>query len=107
MDDSRRSRTRIGRAVVRIYNLIALKTGQLNFSQETALIPLHAAASKPAQKAYLGTFLFAATSLILFVISSFAYGLFYYNYVPQNSVERVIYLQFGYILNRFLLADVY
>ena len=59
------------------------------------MLPLHAATSKPALKAYLGTFFFAATSLLLFGISSLAYVLFYYNYVPQNSVERVIHLQFG------------
>ncbi|KAL6718943.1 CCR4-NOT core subunit cdc39 [Lecanora helva] len=62
---------------------------------DTALLPFHAATSKPARKAYLGTFIFAATSLFLFALSSLAYILFYYNYVPQNSVERVIHLQFG------------
>lgn len=63
--------------------------------------------SKPAQKAYLGTFLFAATSLILFFISSIAYGLFYYNYVPQNTVERVIHLQFGYVICSFIVTGIY
>ena len=65
--------------------------------KETALLPLNAAISKPAQKAYLGTSLFIATSFILFGIASLAYALFYYNYVPQNNVERVIHLQFGYV----------
>ncbi|KAL8846971.1 MAG: hypothetical protein Q9221_007965, partial [Calogaya cf. arnoldii] len=62
---------------------------------ETALIPFHAAVSKPAQKAYLGTFLFATTSLFLLGLSTIAYALFYFNYVPQVSVERTIHLQFG------------
>ncbi|KAL9041268.1 MAG: hypothetical protein Q9180_001395 [Flavoplaca navasiana] len=51
---------------------------------ETALVPFHAAVSKPAQKAYLGTFLFATTSLFLLGLSTIAYALFYFNYVPQN-----------------------
>ncbi|KAI4259751.1 MAG: hypothetical protein L6R42_004413 [Xanthoria sp. 1 TBL-2021] len=62
---------------------------------ETALLPFHAAVSKPAQKAYLGTFLFATTSLFLLALSTIAYALFYFNYVPQVSVERTIHLQFG------------
>ncbi|KAL8658238.1 MAG: hypothetical protein Q9226_001148 [Calogaya cf. arnoldii] len=62
---------------------------------ETALVPFHAAVSKPAQKAYLGTFLFATTSLFLLGLSTVAYALFYFNYVPQVSVERTIHLQFG------------
>ncbi|KAL8926299.1 MAG: hypothetical protein Q9208_003021 [Pyrenodesmia sp. 3 TL-2023] len=63
--------------------------------RETALIPFHAAVSKPAQKAYLGTFLFTTTSLFLLGLSTAAYALFYYNFVPQVSVERAIHLQFG------------
>ncbi|KAL8726707.1 MAG: hypothetical protein Q9166_006575 [cf. Caloplaca sp. 2 TL-2023] len=62
---------------------------------ETALVPFHAAISKPAQKAYLRTFLFTTTSLFLFGLSTIAYALFYYNFVPQVSVERTIHLQFG------------
>ncbi|MCJ1253250.1 hypothetical protein MMC24_001061 [Lignoscripta atroalba] len=62
---------------------------------DTALVPIHAAVSKPAQKAYLGTFLFAATSIALFCVSTIAYTLFYYNYVPHIGVERTIHLQFG------------
>ncbi|KAL8699991.1 MAG: hypothetical protein Q9201_005686 [Fulgogasparrea decipioides] len=62
---------------------------------ETALIPFHALTSKPAQKAYLGTFLLASTSLFLLAISTTAYLLFYWNFVPQVSVERTIFLEFG------------
>lgn len=65
--------------------------------QDKALLPVHAAVSKPAQRAYLGTFLFATTSLILVFISTVAYVLFYYSYVPQIGVERTIHLQFGYM----------
>ncbi|MCJ1371334.1 hypothetical protein MMC20_002549 [Loxospora ochrophaea] len=60
----------------------------------TALIPVHAAVSKPAQRAYLGTFLFTATTLLLLCVSTIAYTLFYYNYVPQVALERTIHLQF-------------
>lgn len=72
------------------------RSGLIARAIETALVPVHAAVSKPAQRAYLGTFLFAATSILLFCVSSVAYTLFYYNYVPQNSVERVVHLQFGH-----------
>jgi seipin len=53
--------------------------------------------SKPAQRAYLGTFVFAATSLIVLTLSTIAYTLFYYNYVPTIGVEKTIHLQFGYL----------
>ncbi|KAL8900443.1 MAG: hypothetical protein Q9207_005691 [Kuettlingeria erythrocarpa] len=55
----------------------------LGRTRETALIPFHAAVSKPAQKAYLGTFLFTTTSLFLLGLATVAYALFYYNFVPQ------------------------
>ncbi|KAL9070384.1 MAG: hypothetical protein Q9161_004943 [Pseudevernia consocians] len=71
------------------------RSGLIARALETAFLPIHAAVSKPAQRAYLGTFLFAATSILLCCVSSVAYTLFYYNYVPQNSVERVVHLQFG------------
>ena len=57
---------------------------------------MQVATSKPAQKAYLGTLLFAIASCILIAVSTVAYALFYYNYIPQIGVERVIHLQFGY-----------
>lgn len=60
------------------------------------MVPFHAVLSKPAQKAYLGSFLLATTSLFLLALSTIAYALFYFNYVPQVSVERTIHLQFGY-----------
>jgi len=39
--------------------------------------------------------LFLTTSTILLTISSTAYGFFYYNYIPQINLERVLYLQYG------------
>lgn len=60
------------------------------------MIPVHAVVSRPARRAYLSTFLFATASAFLFGISGLAYTLFYYSYVPQISIERVIHLQFGY-----------
>ncbi|KAI4288994.1 MAG: hypothetical protein L6R35_001740 [Caloplaca aegaea] len=74
-----------------------LEQGRAAFEKlrEIALYPFHVAVSKPAQKAYLGTFLLATTSLFLLAVSTVAYALFYYNFVPQVSVERTIHLQFG------------
>ncbi|MCJ1473821.1 hypothetical protein MMC13_002473 [Lambiella insularis] len=69
--------------------------GLLKKATDTALVPVQLAVSKPAQRAYLGTFLFATISLILICTSTIAYLLFYYNYVPQVGVERTIHLQFG------------
>lgn len=35
------------------------------------------------------------TSTVLLTISSTAFGFFYYNYIPQINLERVLYLQYG------------
>lgn len=70
------------------------------------MTPVRAALSKPAQRAYLGTFVFAATGLTLLGIATVAYVLFYLNFVPQVGFERVIHLQFGYG-NPYQLADGY
>lgn len=64
--------------------------------QNTALAPFRAISSKTAQKAYLGTILFTLASLVLLCISTAAYLLFYYSFVPQIGLERVVHLQFGY-----------
>lgn len=88
-------RSAVSKAVVTNPRTPQLQPIQLTPPQATALIPLRSAISKPAQKAYLSTFLFAFASLALFAISTVAYTLFYYNYVPQVGVERVIHLQFG------------
>ncbi|KAK0121388.1 hypothetical protein ONS96_011561 [Cadophora gregata f. sp. sojae] len=59
------------------------------------LKPVRVATSKPARKTYLNTILFMITSSILLGLAVFAYILFYYNYVPQIGIERVIHLQYG------------
>ena len=78
------------------YQALELRSHMLRFAlQDTALVPVHAAVSKPAQRAFLGTLLFTLASCILIAISSIAYVTFYYNFIPQIGVERVIHLQFG------------
>jgi seipin len=63
--------------------------------QSTVLVPVHLATSRPAIKAYLSTLLFLAFSLILVAISTTAYVLFYYSYVPQLGLETTLHLQYG------------
>ncbi|EXJ83031.1 hypothetical protein A1O3_06848 [Capronia epimyces CBS 606.96] len=58
------------------------------------LAPVHLLTSRVAVKAYLSTLLLLTTSTILIAVSSTAYGLFYYNYIPQINLERVVYLQY-------------
>ncbi|KIW10475.1 hypothetical protein PV08_11439 [Exophiala spinifera] len=60
-----------------------------------ALTPVRILTSRTAIKAYLGTLLFLITSTVLLTISSTAFGFFYYNYIPQINLERVLYLQYG------------
>src|SRR2546423_3310655 len=63
--------------------------------QSTLLVPVHAATSRSAIKAYLSTLLFLTYSLILIAISTSAYTLFYYSYVPQLAIEVTLHLQYG------------
>jgi len=58
--------------------------------------PVRVATSKPARQTYLNTVLFMITSAILLGIAMVAYLLFYFNYVPQISVERIIHLQYRF-----------
>ncbi|KAI9786638.1 MAG: hypothetical protein M1839_006189 [Geoglossum umbratile] len=60
-----------------------------------ALAPFRVAVSKPAQRAYIRTLLFILTGALLLVSAIVAYVVFYYNYIPQIGVERVVHLQFG------------
>jgi hypothetical protein len=60
--------------------------------------------SKPAQRAYVGTVLFFLAGLVLFGLAVVAYALFYYNFIPQIGVERVVHLQFGYVQGIFFMA---
>ncbi|GCB25131.1 seipin homolog [Aspergillus awamori] len=57
-----------------------------------ALRPL---VSKRAQKIYLGAFLFFCTAIAMIVTSTVAYGVFYYRFIPQAGLERIVHLQFG------------
>jgi seipin len=63
--------------------------------QSTILAPVHIATSRPAIKAYLSTILFLVFAFILFSLSTAAYLFFYYSYIPQIDLSRVIYLQYG------------
>ena len=60
------------------------------------LKPVRIATSKSARQTYLNTLLIMITSTILLVLAVIAYILFYFNYVPQIGIERVIHLQYGY-----------
>jgi seipin len=62
--------------------------------QNTVFVPLRALVSIRAQRAYLGTFLFVGTSIVLLGVASVAYWIFYFNYVPQVGLERIVHLQF-------------
>ncbi|EFQ98190.1 hypothetical protein MGYG_01226 [Nannizzia gypsea CBS 118893] len=58
------------------------------------LRPIQAATSKTAQRSYINLFLFTCATFALFGISTIAYWVFYYNFVPQISLERQIHLQY-------------
>ncbi|KAK4935240.1 hypothetical protein LTR10_023667 [Elasticomyces elasticus] len=59
-----------------------------------AVAPIRILTSRNAIKAYLSTILFLTTSTILLTISSTAFGFFYYRYIPQINLERVLYLDY-------------
>lgn len=61
------------------------------------LRPVRLASSKPAQKAYLTTALFTATAGVLLGLASTTYLLFYWNFIPDIGVEKVVYLQYGLV----------
>ncbi|TAQ87176.1 hypothetical protein B7494_g4488 [Chlorociboria aeruginascens] len=62
---------------------------------DIVLKPVRIAISKPARQTYLNTILFLTTSTILLGLAIIAYIIFYYNYVPQMGIQRVIHLQYG------------
>lgn len=68
---------------------------RLILGQSTVLVPVNIATSRPAIKAYLSTLLFLTFSLILIAVSTTAYALFYYSYVPQLGLEATLHLQYG------------
>ncbi|KAI2628154.1 hypothetical protein GGS21DRAFT_527997, partial [Xylaria nigripes] len=57
--------------------------------------PYRVATSPTAKRTYLGTLLFAYTSLILLVIAALGYPVFYYNYIPKKLVALPIHLQYN------------
>lgn len=59
------------------------------------MYPFQLAISPTAIKIYLTTTLFLATSFVLLSTSTTAFGLFYYNFIPQTDLERPIYLQYA------------
>jgi seipin len=62
--------------------------------QNTALVPLRIAISKPAQRAYLTSVLFFSTCFFLLLVSIAAYIAFYWTYIPRIGFTRPIHLQF-------------
>ena len=62
--------------------------------QNTALLPLRIAVSKPAQRAYLTSVLFFSTCFFLLIVSIAAYLAFYWSYIPRIGFSRPIHLQF-------------
>jgi hypothetical protein len=62
--------------------------------KDAALTPFRFAVSKPAQRAYISTFLIGLTSITLLGTAVTAYVLFYYTYVPVRGFSRPIHLQF-------------
>lgn len=72
-------------------------SSQADVRQTAVIRSLRALVSKPAQKAYLGTFLFIITSILMLCVSAVAYWIFYYKFIPQVGLERVVHLQFGYV----------
>ncbi|RPA83690.1 hypothetical protein BJ508DRAFT_360369 [Ascobolus immersus RN42] len=58
--------------------------------------PLRPLTSPPALRAYLTTVLAILTALALLFLSSIAYIIFYYNYVPSAFVEKDIPLQYTF-----------
>lgn len=67
---------------------------QLTHLQNTALLPLRIAISKPAQRAYLTSVLFFSTCFLLLLVSIAAYLAFYWTYIPRIGFSRPIHLQF-------------
>lgn len=55
----------------------------------------HPFVSQKAQKAYTGTLFMFVAGICLAFVSVVAYAIFYYKFIPQVGLERVIHLQFG------------
>ncbi|CAD6506305.1 BgTH12-07231, partial [Blumeria graminis f. sp. triticale] len=57
--------------------------------------PAHKLAFRSSQQLYLNSVLFSSAISILLGVAAFAYALFYYSYVPQIGVQRIVHLQYG------------
>lgn len=51
--------------------------------------------SKPALRAYIQTFVFALTSLLLLVVAIVSYLIFYSNFIPRIGVHKPLYFKYG------------
>ncbi|PYH65191.1 seipin [Aspergillus vadensis CBS 113365] len=69
--------------------------GVVSDVMHTVTVYLRPLVSKRAQKIYLGAFLFFCTAIAMIVTSTVAYGVFYYRFIPQAGLERIVHLQFG------------
>lgn len=68
--------------------------------------PIRLAISKPAQKGYINTVLFLATSIVLFGFAALAYTLFYWNFIPKIGIEKTVYFQFSEALQPWGVAHL-
>ena len=80
--------------VSRLSSFHLVRDTQLTNVQNTALLPVRIAVSKPAQRAYLTSVLFFSTCFFLLIISIAAYLAFYWTYIPRIGFSRPIHLQF-------------
>ena len=68
---------------------------ELTSHQDALISRLRPLASKKFQKAYMGIFLFITTALFMIGVSTVAYFIFYYKFIPQVELQRPVHLQFG------------
>ncbi|PYI34069.1 adipose-regulatory protein [Aspergillus indologenus CBS 114.80] len=69
-------------------------TGAVSRAMNSMAETMRPLLSKQAQKAYLGTLLFVLTAICMVFISALAYAIFYYNFIPQVGLERIVHMQF-------------
>ncbi|KAJ6166693.1 hypothetical protein N7470_002140 [Penicillium chermesinum] len=63
---------------------------------DALLTPFRVLFSKTALRIYLNILLFSVATVVLLGISSIAYGIFYFRFIPTVGVDREVHLQFGY-----------
>ncbi|KAI0503386.1 putative adipose-regulatory protein-domain-containing protein [Xylaria bambusicola] len=68
--------------------------------------PYRVATSPTAKRVYLGIVLFASASVLLLGIAAFAYGVFYFNYVPKKLVSVPVHLQYEAGLNPYGIVSL-